>query len=369
MRYLCAPSPFRDCLPAPAVAAAMARGIRRAEPDAEIVITPLADGGDGTVAALHAAWGGTLCPVNVLDAIGRVVEAPVLLSEDGDTAVVEMATASGLSLLAPGERSPWASSTYGTGQLILAALELGATTILVGAGGSATLDCGAGALTALGAVFRDAQGQPLHPVPAELIRCREVDTDALDGRLAATNITVLSDVDLTLGAAAPIFAAQKGIEPDEWPGYQDLLNVLARGTDLLSVARGGAGGGLAAGLACWAGASLRGGAEFVCSITGIDERIRTFADLVLCGEGRFDRSSLAGKGTGLLVQLAAVAGLPCWVFAGGVEEAVRSRLGPDTKVIELPSGDERPFVPSGDVAAALIEDAAAMAVASLVPQA
>lgn len=319
MRVVLVPNSFRDALAAPLAAAAMAEGVRRADPGAEAVAVPLADGGDGTLEVLARRLAARVVTVTVRDALGRPVPASIALAQDG-TAVLEMAEASGLKRLAPGDRDPLRADTRGTGELIGAALDRGARRILLGAGGSGTIDAGAGALAALGAVFRDAAGEPLEPTPAGLERLASVDLTGLDPRLAETEITILADISTPLERHVELYAAQKGAAPADRAALDAHLHRMARlaaerGQPLVGRPWLGAAGCLAGGLAAFAGARVVPGAEEVVRRTGLRRELAG-ADLVVSGEGRVDATSFEDKLPATVARLAAEAGVPMVLVAG-----------------------------------------------------
>ncbi|MBI2569199.1 MAG: glycerate kinase [Candidatus Schekmanbacteria bacterium] len=303
MKILIAPNSFKGTLSGPDACAAMREGVQRAQPRAEITTLPMSDGGEGFLDCLVSAQGGEVHAHPAVDPRGREIRARLGMIERGAVAVVEMAEASGLALVAPAERDPCAASTLGTGLLLLAALALGARRIVVGIGGSATVDCGMGIAVALGARFLDALGKPLRPSGSAMAKVCAIDTAGLDPRLRDVTVTAACDVRNPLvgpEGAARVFAPQKGAgEADvarlEW-GLENLARLVARdvGVHIAALPRGGAGGGAAAGLAAFAGAMLRDGAELAMQSCGFDDHSRS-ADLVLTGEGRLDHQSLAGK--------------------------------------------------------------------------
>jgi glycerate kinase len=325
VRIVIAPNCFRDCLSAAEVAAAMLAAVERVSADALVDVMPTADGGDGTVEALKPCLGGRIVTASVRDARGRIIEAEYLVSEDGKIALVEMAQASGLCRIGPDERDAWVSNTYGTGQLIADALGQGVDKILVGAGGSATLDAGAGALAALGARFLDPDGHELDPTPKGLQTLARVDISGLDPRLKGVELTLLPDVDLPLRENTMHFGGQKGIRPEDREKYVEALERLDRcardlGSPFLDAPWGGAGGGISGGLAAFAGGVLGKGAEVLTQMTGLKALVEK-ADLVLTGEGKLDASSFSGKTPGALARLAAQKGIECHILAGQVPSA------------------------------------------------
>jgi glycerate kinase len=322
MRVIIAPNSFREGPRADAVAEAMAEGVRRALPSAEAVLAPLADGGDGTLAVVMRVLGGSLKSRPVRDPLGRPVMARFGVSRDGSTAVIEMAEASGLRLVPLTDRDPFHSSSYGTGELIRAALDLKVTRILVGAGGSGTIDAGVGALAALGAVFRDPSGTPLDPTPAGLITLAEVDLAAIDSRLAGVELIVLGDVHTPLQGNATVYGKQKGVRPETASLLAEVVRQVGhlaqrRGHEILKTPWRGAGGGLAGGLAAFAGGRAVGGAEFIARLAGFPDHLRG-ADLLLTGEGRLDVTTAFGKLPLVIAGMAADHGVAAVIIAGSV---------------------------------------------------
>ena len=323
MRLVIAPDGFGGTLSPAAAARALAEGWASAAPGDELDLCPLSDGGPGLVEVLLTALpGSTVVPVVVEDALARPVEAAVLL--DGSTAYVESALACGLHLLAPQERDPRTTTTYGVGQLLAAALDAGATRVVVGLGGSATNDGGAGLLAALGLGRVDAAGERLAPGGAALAAAAALRGEP-DPRLAGVELLAATDVDAPLlgprGASA-VFGPQKGASPDD---VRELDAALARWADVLEDALGvqvrdapgaGAAGGLGAALLAL-GAAREAGITLVRGAVGLDRRVAG-ADLVLTGEGTLDGTSLTGKVVSGVAEAAGAAGVPCLVLAGQV---------------------------------------------------
>jgi glycerate kinase len=283
---LIAPDAFKGTLAAGDVAAAIARGLEHAGRAVELC--PVADGGEGTLAVRAPARGAELCAVTVSDPVGRPVRARFGIA--GKTAIVELAAASGLQLVSGRERDPVRASSFGTGQLVAAAIEGGAETVLIGAGGSATTDGGAGAIRAL--------------------RC------ARGARLGA-KLIVLCDVRTPFEDAARVFAPQKGAAPRQIRGLTRRLAALAcrLPRDPRGIPMTGAAGGLSGGLWAEFGAELVPGAAFVLDAVGFDRRMRA-ARAVVAGEGRLDRQSLAGKALSEVAIRARQAGVPCHAIVG-----------------------------------------------------
>src|SRR5207253_3480884 len=326
-RVIVAPQSFKGSADAVAVASAIARGIRHAWPGAHIEEMPLADGGEGTVRALVTATNGGLRRSRVHDPLGREIDAEWGVLGDGLTAVVEMAAASGLPLLEPNERDARITSTRGTGELILAAASSGAHRIVIGIGGSATNDGGAGMARAFGYRFLDRSGNDLPEGGAALVRLGRIDGQT-DPRLVRPSIEVAGDVRNPLlgpeGASA-IYGPQKGATPEivheldaGLARYADVVEAFI-GRPIRDVPGAGAAGGLGAGLLAFLDARLVSGADLVLRAVRFAERIRD-ADLVITGEGRIDRQSGYGKLTGAVTAVARSAGIPVLAVAGGLGE-------------------------------------------------
>jgi glycerate kinase len=334
VRIVLAPQEFKGSLTAAEAAEAMAAGVRRARPDAEPDLAPVADGGPGTVAAVVAATGGELRRAGCRDPLGRPVEAAFGLIDGGRTAVIEMAAAAGLVLLRPEERDPRTAGTEGVGDLIRAALDAGAARLLIGLGGSATNDGGAGMARALGARLLHRDGHELPAGGAALLDLHAVDISGMDRRLRAAAVTGATDVRNPLcgpeGASA-VYGPQKGATPDDVRLLDAALGryaeVIARdlGVDVAGVPGAGAAGGLGAGLLAFLGAELRSGFELVAEAAHLEERIAT-AGLVLTGEGRLDGQSLFGKTTVGVARLAARQRVPVVALCGGLGDGWQRAL-------------------------------------------
>lgn len=347
MRILVAPDSFKDCAPAGAVADALAAGLRRGWPNLSVTTLPLADGGEGTVAALVAATGGRFASAAVTGPRGEPVSARYGWLGDGTTAVIEMSAASGLELLPPTLRDPRVTTTRGTGELLLDALDQGATRLLVGIGGSATNDGGAGLAQALGARLVDDDGQDLGPGGAELARLARIDVGGLEPRLARTELRVACDVDNPLcgerGASA-VYGPQKGATPAAVAELDAALGHYAEvirrdlGRDIRDLPGAGAAGGLGGGLVAFCGAELVRGIDLVLDAVEFDARL-VDCDLVITGEGRLDASTLHGKTVVGVARRAAAAGVPVIAVAGGVvgDAAAFHQVGLSATV-PLPSG-------------------------------
>ncbi len=290
MTVVVAPDKFKGSLTATAAAEAIAAGLRQGRPGIDVVLAPVADGGDGTVDAAVAA-GYERVPVTVTGPTGEPVAAS--LARSGDTAVVEMAEASGLRRLPGGRPAPLTATTYGTGELIRAALDLGVRRIVLGIGGSATTDGGTGMARALGARFLDAEGRELPPGGAALRDLDAIAVDGLDPRLRAVEVVVASDVDNPLvgerGAAA-VYGPQKGAGPADVEqldrGLARLAQVVARqlGVELATMPGAGAAGGTGGGAVAFLGAEIVSGIDLLLDLVRFPDALGT-ARTVITGEG------------------------------------------------------------------------------------
>ncbi len=328
MRIIVAPDSFKGSLSALAVAEAMERGIQTVFPGTEVFKVPIADGGEGTVEALVAATGGGLCHTEVRGPLGLPVNAHWGISGDGETAFIEMASASGLPLVPKEQRDPRITSTYGTGQLMMAALDAGLRKLVIGIGGSATNDGGTGMARALGVRFLDGEGRDLPEGGGALVGLARIDVSRLDPRLAEASLLVACDVDNPLcgprGASA-VYGPQKGATPEMVQALDAALGVFAQqaavvtGREVALLPGAGAAGGLGAGLLFFTPASLRPGVAIVLETTGFEALVKG-ADLVITGEGRTDFQTAMGKAP---VGVAAVAkrhGVPVLCLSGGLDE-------------------------------------------------
>ncbi|RCW46706.1 glycerate kinase [Halopolyspora algeriensis] len=319
---LIAPDKFKGSLSGPEVAEAVSAGLRRGRPDVEVRCTPVADGGDGTVQAALAAGDCRRVPVQATGPTGEPVDTEVAVR--GDTAVVELAAASGLARLDEDELAPLSASSDGTGELIRAALDTGARTIVLGVGGSACTDGGAGMLVALGARVLDAQGYPLPPGGSPLARVSEVDLSGLDSRLSETEFILASDVDNPLhgrSGAAHVYGPQKGADPEQVELLDSVLQrwaeavVAAGGRDVAGEPGAGAAGGVGFAALAVLGARRRAGVDMVLELVGFEEQLEG-ARLVVTGEGSLDEQTLHGKAPAGVAERAVAAGVPVVAVAG-----------------------------------------------------
>lgn len=326
MRVVIAPDSFKGSLSAFDVAEAVERGVKRSFPNCETVLLPLSDGGEGLVEALVEATSGSYREFQVSGPIGEPVWAKLGLLGDGSTAVIEMAQASGLTLVPEDKRNPLVTTTYGTGELIRHALDLGCTHFIIGIGGSATNDGGMGMAEALGVRFLDESGKELGPGGGELIRLRSIDVSGLDTRLNSVKIEVACDVDNPLtgptGASA-IYGPQKGATPEMVEALDQALSNYAQvirkdlGRDIEKVPGAGAAGGLGAGLMAFLGGQPVSGIELVLNTLNFTEVVKD-ADLVFTGEGKFDGQSAHGKVPVGVARACREFGVPVIVLAGMV---------------------------------------------------
>ncbi len=331
MRILVAPDKFRGTLSARQACRAIETGWRRVRPGDTLELVPMADGGEGTLEALVGALEGETERVEVAGPIGRRVLAPVGLVDGagGRLGIVEMASASGLELVGPDRRDPTRTTTLGTGQLIMAAMDRGADRMLVCLGGSATNDGGAGMATALGARFLDRSGAELRSGGAALLELATIDLGAMDRRVPRVRFVGATDVDNPLtgpAGASAVFGPQKGASPDDVWLLDRALGHLAAvvhhdlGVDLRDRPGAGAAGGLGFGLMAFCGARLRPGVEVVMEAVDL-VRAMAEADIAITGEGALDAQSLRGKVPAGIMGLAEEVGVPVAILCGRAEVA------------------------------------------------
>jgi len=359
MNILIAPDSFKDCLSARKVASALGRGIQKIIPEALCTLVPMADGGEGTVEAVVDATRGKRIHLKVKDPLMREVSSFYGLTGDGETAIIEMAAASGIELLRGDERDPWITSTYGTGQLIKDALDHGVRKILLGIGGSATNDGGAGMAEALGVQFSAKFGiMPIQGGGA-LGEVEKIHMEGLDPRLAGTEIVVACDVSNPLtgpqGASA-VYGPQKGADgalvkklDRNLVHFADLIRDQL-GKEVNRVPGAGAAGGLGAGLMAFLDASLVKGFDMIAGVVGLDEKIRK-ADLVITGEGKMDAQTRFGKTPFGVAQMAQKLGKPVIGVAGTLDEGagVLYKLGFDLLMpIQEKPGDLESSLKNGE---------------------
>lgn len=330
MKIVIAPDSYKESLSAVEVAAQIEAGFKEVFPDAEYLTVPMADGGEGTVAALVAATHGRMVKKTVTGPLGEAVEAFYGLTGDGNTAIIEMAAASGLALVPPAARNPLKTTTHGTGELIRDALDAGVRHIIIGIGGSATNDGGVGMMQALGGHFLDQAGQQIVRGGGALCSLERIDLSQLDQRLSRCRIEVACDVTNPLtgprGASA-VFGPQKGATPEMVAqldrGLAHFSEIVQRdlGIHIDPVPGAGAGGGMGAATMAFLNAELHPGIEIVTRAAGL-EAIVAGADLVITGEGRIDSQTIHGKTPIGVARVAKRFGIPVIGIAGGLSEDV-----------------------------------------------
>ncbi|WP_045959538.1 glycerate kinase [Xenorhabdus poinarii] len=324
MKIVIAPDSFKESLSALQVAQAIERGFKEVYPQADYIKIPMADGGEGTVESLIAATGGKRIVCSVIDPLGQPVEGCFGLLGDGTTAVIEMATASGLQRVPMAQRNPMITTSYGTGELILAALEHGVSKLILGIGGSATNDGGAGMMQALGANLLDGDGRTLPFGGAALARLESIDLTNFDPRLRQIEMTVACDVNNPLcgeqGASA-VFGPQKGATPAMIKSLDSALHHYGMkieamtGKRVITAAGAGAAGGMGASLLGLLGVELQSGIEIVIDTLKLEDAIQG-ADLVITGEGRIDSQTIHGKTPIGVARIAKKWGIPTIALVG-----------------------------------------------------
>jgi glycerate kinase len=347
MRIVIAPQSLKGSLTAAETGLAIAQGARNVYPEADIEIIPIADGGEGTAQALVDATGGQLIAHQVAGPLGEPVQAFFGLLGDGQTAVIEMASCAGLPLVPATLRDPRITTTYGVGELIQAALDAHCRHFIIGIGGSATNDGGAGMAQALGATLTTEQGEAIARGGAALTTLAHISTATMDQRLHECTFQVASDVTNPLcgptGASA-VYGPQKGATPEI---VQELDAALAHYALIIAqdlhisvdhIPGAGAAGGLGAGLIAFLGATLKPGAQIVLEAVQLEEKLHT-ADLVITAEGKLDEQTAYGKSVGAVAELAKRYHLPVLAIAGGLGEQYRAvyDLGVDAVAV-LPNG-------------------------------
>jgi glycerate 2-kinase len=326
VHILIAPNAFKNSVTAAAAAKAIEQGLLQSQLDCSTECFPIADGGDGTAALLVERLGAVRVIVTVSDPLGRPVQSSLGFVKESNTAIIGMSDASGLHMLAPAERNPLIASSRGTGELITAALDEGASNIIIGMGGSAAVDGGAGILHALGVQFFDAASNALEPLPRDLTVLDHISTSGLDKRVANVSITVLCDVRnplLGTNGAAHVFGPQKGASAANVESLDKILAKLNEvvlqhtSVDMNQLRFSGTAGGAAAALGAVLGAQLLEGGEYFLKISGFEEAIRR-SNLVITGEGSIDEQTMDGKGPFCVAAFAKRYELPVIGFGGAV---------------------------------------------------
>ncbi|MCY8077486.1 glycerate kinase [Bacillus haynesii] len=328
MKIVIAPDSFKESMTSLEAARSIEKGFKAVLSDAEYVNIPVADGGEGTVQALVDATGGDIVHQTVTGPLGKPVKAAYGLLGDGKTAVIEMAEASGLHLVPPGQRNPLLTTTRGTGELILDAAEKGVSTIIIGLGGSATNDGGAGMAAALGAKFLNRDGEEIENGGGALAEIAKIDVSGLNPKLKHIQFEAACDVDNPLtgsrGASA-VFGPQKGANSEMTALLDQNLKHYAAavkaelGCEIDSIPGAGAAGGLGAGLCAFLNAELKSGVDIVLDTLSFSERIKG-ADLVITGEGKIDCQTVSGKTPAGVAKRARSENIPVIAFAGSLGE-------------------------------------------------
>lgn len=327
MKVVIASDSFKGSCSSLEVAEAIERGIRKIDQDAEIVKIPVADGGEGTVDTLVIGTGGKYEEVEVVGPLGKKIKTKYGILE-GNIAVIEMAAASGLPLLKEEERNPMVTTTYGTGEMIKAAMEKGCRKIFIGIGGSATNDGGVGMAQALGVSFKDQEGKEIGYGGENLINIYDIDLSNINSSLGETDIVIMSDVSNPLcgpNGAAHVYGPQKGATPeivkllDANLGYYAKVIKEKIGKDILDIPGAGAAGGLGAGLMAFCNASLCSGIEKILDLTNIEGHLAD-ADLVITGEGQIDSQTVYGKVPVGVAKRAVKYDIPVIAIVGSVGE-------------------------------------------------
>jgi glycerate kinase len=370
MRVVVAPDSFKESLSALEAAEAIAEGVRAASPEAEVVLAPMADGGEGTVEAVVAARRGEWASVRVTGPLGEATDAAYGLVDGGDTAVMEMAQASGLMLVPRGQRDPRRTTTRGTGEMMADALDRGVQRIIIGIGGSATNDGGAGMARALGYRLLDGEGRELGPGGAALVGLEHVDASGVHTRLRGCTVRVACDVRNPLTGpegASHVYGPQKGADAQ---AVEELDAALARfakvvrrdlGVDVETAPGAGAAGGLGAGLMAFAGATLEPGLPLVADLCRLADALQE-ADLVFTGEGRLDAQSAYGKTPAGVARMAREAGAGpvvalCGSLGEGYERLYEEGVAAAMSILKAPMNLEEAMERAGE----LLSEAAAAA--------
>jgi glycerate 2-kinase len=328
MKFVLAPDSFKESMTAHEAALAMERGVKKIFPDAECMLVPMADGGEGTVQSLIDAMNGELVTTQVTDPLGRKIEASYGFIKEKQTAVIEVASASGIHLLKPEERNPLKTTSYGTGELIKEALEKGANRFIIGLGGSVTNDGGLGLLQALGARFLDVNGSELSYGGAALKELNRIDLSDFDKRLSSAHFEIASDVSNPLignEGASRIFGPQKGATEemicqldDALTHYADIVKTVT-GRDVAQAKGAGAAGGLGAAFLAFFNSTMQRGVDIVLELNEFSKKVEG-ADYVFTGEGSIDGQTVFGKTPFGVSKAAQAHHIPVIGFAGKVNK-------------------------------------------------
>jgi len=334
MKILVAPDSFKGSLTAMEAAENIKNGIHNYDPQIDIDLLPMADGGEGTVQSLVDATEGEIIKKKVTGPLGNTVEAFYGLLGDKKTAVIEMAAASGLPLVPEEKKNPSKTTTYGTGELIAAALDAGAQKIIIGIGGSATNDAGVGMAQALGAEILDEKGEQIDFGGGSLSQIEQIKLDKLDSRLKDVEILAACDVDNPLfgeNGAAYVYAPQKGADPemveilDQNLRHFNQIAIKELNKDTNQIPGAGAAGGLGAGLVAFLDAELKAGVKIILDLINFEERLGN-VDLVITGEGMLDGQSINGKTPVGVSRSAAEKNIPVIAISGTLGEGVEKVL-------------------------------------------
>jgi glycerate 2-kinase len=334
MRILIAPNAFKAALDARSAAEAIAEGLAQSKLNADSILFPIGDGGDGTAQLIHHYLNGEMISEKVHDPFGKKITAQFSWVEESKTAIIEMAAASGIRLLRKEELNPMVASSYGTGELIKAALHKGAKRILLCMGGSATVDGGIGILQALGIRFLNKSREELNILPKDLVQLALIDVASIDKGIHNCELVVLCDVTNPLlgnAGAATVFGPQKGASVEEVKELEKALTIFSKitfeqtGKDISVLKHGGTAGGAAAGLYAFLDASLANGIDYFLELTLFDAALKE-ADLVITGEGSLDAQTLGGKGPFGVAVHARQKDLPVIGLAGVVADDEQLRL-------------------------------------------
>lgn len=330
MKIIAAPNAFKGSMSAREAAEAISEGVLRVVPDCEVICVPVADGGDGLGEIATEALRGRNCWTTVHGPLMDDLKAPFGYVDTTGVAIIEMANASGLALLSDEQRNPLKTTTYGTGELIVAAISKGATRIIVGLGGSATCDGGIGMASALGYRFLDKRGNELPPIGKFLNKIHAIDNSRVNMQIRNMRFEGVCDVTNLLtgkNGASYVYSPQKGADEDQVrqldDGLVNLANVIHRdlGITVNKISGGGAAGGLGAGLYCFLGADLRKGIDLVLDLVCMKKKIQG-ADLVITGEGQIDYQTKFDKAPIGVARLARQNNIPCIAVCGSVGERV-----------------------------------------------
>lgn len=325
-RFLIAPNAFKHGLNAQKAAEAIEKGLLKSKLKCQTQIFPVGDGGDGTCALIHKKLRGTYHTVTVTDPLGRKISAPISLIHKGETALIEMADASGIHLMKNNELNPLMASSTGTGELIKAALDFKVNQIIIGMGGSATVDGGCGILHALGVRFLDKHRNLLKPRPKELRNIAYIDSTNLDKRLSNCSLTILCDVhNKLLGkhGAAQVFGPQKGADKKDVVLLEHFLKKWTKtikahnGKEIANLASGGTAGGAAAGLFAFTKTSLVDGIDYFLKLTHFVQELEK-TDYIITGEGSIDEQTLSGKAPYGVAKIAKKHNIPCIALGGAI---------------------------------------------------